>query len=274
VRLTGRDVARLVAVAATGLAGFNVCLLEALRRADPAVVGVVVGGTPLLLALGGALLARRCPATRLVAAALLVVAGAALVEGAGQASIAGLLWAVGALLGEAGFSIFAAPLLPKLGPLRLSAAVCALAVPMLVAGGLAADGPGWLQMPSTPEALALGYLATAVTTGAFLAWYSGLAGLGVERAGVLIGLMPIATLATAAAADGLLPEPAQLAGVLVVAVGLALGLGAGSGARARLRARQARLRARRSVDRPAGTRAERPAAGVPVDNPERACAPG
>jgi drug/metabolite transporter (DMT)-like permease len=145
---------------------------------------------------------------------------------------------------------------------------------MLVAGGLAADGPGWVRMPSTPEALALGYLATAVTAGAFLAWYSGLAGLGVERAGVLIGLMPIATLATAAAADGLLPDPAQLAGVLVVAVGLALGLGAGSGARARLRARQARLGGRRSADRPAGTRAERPAAGVPVDNPERACAPG
>src|SRR5215218_1887200 len=105
VRITGREFGRLVAVAAAGLAGFNLCLLEALRRADAAVVGVVVGCTPLLLALGGVVLARRRPAARLVLAALLVVGGAALVQGAGHATLAGLAWATGALFGEAGFSL-------------------------------------------------------------------------------------------------------------------------------------------------------------------------
>ena len=248
-RLTGRDIARLIGVAAAGLAGFNLCLLEALRRADPAVVGVVVGCTPLLLALGGAAVAGRRPALRLVLAALLVVGGAALVQGAGHATAAGLAWSAGALLGEAGFSLLAAPLLPRLGPLRLSAAVCALAVPMLVAGGLAVDGTDWVRAPSTGEAVALTYLATAVTAGAFLAWYAGLAILGVERAGILVGLMPIATLATAAAANARLPDPVQLAGVVVVATGLALGLGA------------------RSRTVPPATRDRRPARG-------RACAPG
>jgi drug/metabolite transporter (DMT)-like permease len=225
VRVDGGDLARLVGVAATGLGGFNLCLLQALRHADPAVVGVVVGCAPLLLALGGALSARRPPAVRLILAALLVVAGAALVQGAGHAGPAGLAWATGALLGEVGFSLLAAPLLPRLGPLRLSAAVCALAVPMLVVGAVAVDRGGWLRVPSTGEATTLVYLATAVTAGAFLAWYSGLAVLGVERAGVLIGLMPVATLATAAAMAGRLPDPAQLFGVLVVAIGLAVGLG-------------------------------------------------
>ena len=224
VRITRRELSHLVAVAAAGLAGFNLCLLEALRRADAAVVGVVVGCTPLLLALGGLVLARRRPAARLVLAALLVVGGAALVQGAGHATLAGLAWATGALLGEAGFSLLAAPLLPRLGPLRLSAAVCALAVPMLILGGLAVDGGGWLRTPSAGEAAALAYLATAVTAGAFLAWYSGLATLGVERAGILVGLMPVATLATATTLAGRFPNLVQLAGVVLVGAGLALGL--------------------------------------------------
>jgi drug/metabolite transporter (DMT)-like permease len=221
-RLTGRDLARLAAVAATGLAGFNICLLEALRHADPAVVGVVVGCSPLLLALGGALTAGRSPSARLLLAAALVAGGAALVQGAGHATAQGLAWSVGALLGEVAFSLLAAPLLPRLGPLRLSAAVCALATPMLAGGGLVLEGR--LPAPTATEATALAYLATAVTAGAFLAWYAGLAVLGVERAGILVGLMPIATLATAAALDARLPDPFQLAGVTTVAAGLALGL--------------------------------------------------
>jgi len=97
-----------------------------------------------------------------------------------------------------------------------------------VVGGLAVDGGDWLRVPSSGEAVVLGYLATVVTAGAFLAWYAGLATLGVERAGILVGLMPIATVGTAAFIDRHLPDLAQLAGVLVVAVGLALGLGARS----------------------------------------------
>jgi len=218
----GRDLARLTAVAATGLAGFNICLLEALRLADPAVVGVVVGCSPLLLALGGALTAGRNPSARLLLAAAFVAGGAALVEGAGHATARGLVWSVGALLGEVAFSLLAAPLLPRLGPLRLSAAVCALATPMLAAGSLVLEG--LLPAPTVTEATVLAYLATAVTAGAFLAWYAGLAVLGVERAGILVGLMPIATLATAAAIDAQVPDPVQIAGVTTVAAGLALGL--------------------------------------------------
>ena len=235
VRPTRREIGRLIGVAATGLAGFNLCLLEALRGADAAVVGVAVGCTPLLLALGGALLARRRPAVRLLLAAALVVGGAALVQGAGHATAAGLTWSVGALIGEVCFSLLAAPLLPRLGALRLSASVCALAFPILVVGGFVVDGGAWLRTPSTGEAVVLVYLATVVTAGAFLAWYAGLATLGVERAGILVGLMPIATVSTAAVVDRHLPGAAQLAGVLVVAAGLAIGLGARSAARRRVR---------------------------------------
>jgi drug/metabolite transporter (DMT)-like permease len=218
-----RELVRLAALAATGLAGFNVCLLAALRHADAPVVGTIVGATPLLLAVLGPALRRQRPSPRLVAAATVVVAGAALVEGGGNADAAGLAYALGALAGEAAFSLLAAPLLPRLGPVRVSAWTCALAVPMLAAGAVLAGEP--LRMPRSGELAALLYLGLVLTVLAFMAWYAGLARLGVERAGICFGIMPVAALAATAVLDGRVPPPAQITGVLLVGAGLAAGLG-------------------------------------------------
>lgn len=49
VRVSGRDWVRLAALAAVGLVAFNVLLLTALRHADPAVVGTIVGGKIALI---------------------------------------------------------------------------------------------------------------------------------------------------------------------------------------------------------------------------------
>jgi drug/metabolite transporter (DMT)-like permease len=70
-RPTGRDLALLLALGAVGLVGFNILLLAALQRAEPAAVGVVVGCVPVLLALAGPLLAHRAPSAQVVAAAML-----------------------------------------------------------------------------------------------------------------------------------------------------------------------------------------------------------
>jgi drug/metabolite transporter (DMT)-like permease len=142
-----------------------------------------------------------------------------LVEGTGRADRVGLLAAVATLVGEVLFSLLAAPLLPRLGPVRVSAWTCALAVPMLVPlAVLAGERP---RLPTVAEAAAFAYLSLVLTVGAFLAWYAGLHRLGVARAGLFIGILPVATLLAAAALDGRLPPPAQLGGVLVVAAALA-----------------------------------------------------
>lgn len=220
--LTRTDLLRLAWVAATGLVAFNVLLLVALRHADAGVVGTIVGGSPLLLALFGPLLDGQRPAVRLLAAAAVVVAGAALVEGGGHADTVGLLAAVGLLATEAAFSLLAAPLLPRLGPVRVSAWSCALAVPMLVVlAAVTGERPRW---PTGSEARALVFLGLVLTVVAFVAWYTGVRGLGVARAGVFIGLVPVAALATAALADRVVPSTAEIAGVLVVAAGLVVGL--------------------------------------------------
>ncbi|WP_432831718.1 DMT family transporter [Dactylosporangium sp. CA-092794] len=220
IRPTGRELARLALVAATGLVAFNVLLLFALRHADPAVIATIVGASPLLLALLGPLQQRRRPAPRLLAAAVVVVAGAALVSGYGRHDLAGLAAAAGVLCCEAAFSLLAAPLLPRLGAVRVSAWSTALAVPMLL--GLLALGTERLRVPIAREAAALVFLGLVLTVVAFVCWYTGVAGLGVDRAGVYLALVPVFALLTTAVVDRAGPGPAKLGGVLLVGAGLAL----------------------------------------------------
>src|ERR671917_413392 len=144
-----RELAVLTALAATGMAAFNVCIMIGLRHADPAVVGTVVGAAPLGLALLGPLLRGARPTARLLVAAA-VVAG----EAAG------------------------------------------------------------MRLPTSTELGALAYLAVLMTVVAFVVWFVGLQRLGVERAGMIVGVMPIATLATAAIMAGALPGVGPTLGVL------------------------------------------------------------
>jgi drug/metabolite transporter (DMT)-like permease len=242
IRPTARELGRLALVAATGLVMFNVLLLVALRHAEPAVIGTIVGVSPLLLALLGPLQEGRRPAPRLLGAAAVVVAGAALVSGFGAHDTTGLLAAAGLLCCEAAFSLLAAPLLPRLGPVRVSAWSTALAVPiLLVCLPFTAERP---RLPGAGEAAAIAFLGLILTVVAFVCWYTGVAGLGVDRAGVFVALVPVFALLTAAAVDRAAPGPMKVAGVLLVGAGLVL---------AARRVKQDGWNAPRSSSAPAGS---------------------
>jgi drug/metabolite transporter (DMT)-like permease len=225
VRRPGRrDLAVLVALAATGLAGFNVCVLVGLRHADTAIVGTAIGAAPLGLAIAAPLLRGARPAVRVVGAAGVIVLGIAVVHGGGTGDGVGLLAAFGAFVGEVLFSLLAAAVLPRLGAVRVSAWSCALAVPMLAVGALVTGESARWRWPTEVEALTLGYLATVLTVGAFLTWFTGLRRLGVDRAGLFVGVLPVATLVTTGLVDWRWPGPSQSIGVGLVAAGLAVGL--------------------------------------------------
>jgi len=218
-----REWSLLTALAATGLAGFNYCLVEASRSADPATVGAVVGATPAVMAIVAPLAARRRPSGRILAAGLVVAAGAVLANGPGSdGDLRGTLFSLGALAGEVLFTLLAVPLLPRLGPLRVSAYSVALAVPLLAAAGLVAgERP---RLPSPAEGAGFLYLGVVITALAFLVWFDALGRLGPDRAVLFAGLVPVS-----AAGTGLLlgfgaPSPLQLAGCLLVALGLTCGV--------------------------------------------------
>jgi drug/metabolite transporter (DMT)-like permease len=232
VRLTRRETLLLLALSATGLVLFNVCVIQGTRHASPTMVGTIIGTVPVVLALAGPLLARSRPSGRVLVAAVVVVVGASITTGLGGGSLTGLLYAVGALACEACFSLLALPLLPKLGPVRVSAYTAVVAVPLLLIVGTVADGGGVVRPPTAAEAAALLYLGTTVSAGAFILWYGALPRLGADRAGLFAGMLPVGAIVTTAALGLGAPTATELGGAAVVIAGLAMGLAPG---RARIR---------------------------------------
>lgn len=231
VRPAGYEWLWLVGLAAVGLAGSSVLLIEATRVADPAAVGVVIGAAPVVIAIVFPVAAGCLPAKRVLAAAVVVAAGAACAQlgpETGQGwSVAGLLLSVGALVGVAGTSLLAVPLLPRLGGLTVTVYACALAAgQLLVAAALVslAGGPAVLRPPTRTELAALAYLAVAVTAVVFLAWFAAVERLGVERTGLFNGLIPVASLIAVAASGTGTVTGVRLVGAFGVLAGLFLGL--------------------------------------------------
>jgi drug/metabolite transporter (DMT)-like permease len=224
VRLTRRETLLLLALSATGLVLFNVCVIQGTRHASPTMVGTIIGTVPVVLALAGPLLARSRPSGRVLVAAVVVVAGASITTGLGGGGLTGLLYAVGALACEACFSLLALPLLPKLGPVRVSAYTAAVAVPLLLIVGTVADGGGVLRPPTAAEAAALVYLGTVVSAGAFILWYDALPRLGADRAGLFAGVIPVGAIVTTVLVGLGAPTATELGGAAVVVTGLVLGL--------------------------------------------------
>ncbi|MDL4815756.1 DMT family transporter [Actinomadura opuntiae] len=223
-RPTAREWALLAALAGTGLVAFNVCIVAATRDTSPATIGTVIGAVPVALAIAGPLMEGRRPAPALIASACVVAAGAALASGFGGGSLRGLLLSLGALGGEMCFSLLAVPLLPALGPVRVSAYSAVLAAPMLLVIGLVTEGSSVLRAPTRAEFAGLAYLSVVVTVVAFLLWYGALGRLGADRAGLFAGMIPVSAVVTTVVLGLGRPGPADIAGAVLVAAGVVLGL--------------------------------------------------
>lgn len=223
--LTPRQWVRLAALAAVGMAGFNMAILAAERTAEPAVPGVFVGCAPVVVAVVVPLLGGRRPARAVTIGAALVAAGAFTVQGWGRTDGAGILWSLAALVGEVGFAVIAVPVLRLLGPKLLSATACVLAAVESALLGLVLDGTGWLRLPDTGEAAALLWQAAVVTVLGFVCWYAGIQRIGAERATLFSGLIPVSAALTAPLVGAGGYGTPQAGGSLLVAAGIALGAG-------------------------------------------------
>ncbi|WP_245633862.1 DMT family transporter [Amycolatopsis jejuensis] len=218
------DVPTLFGLAATGMIGFQACLLLAQRYAEPSAVAAFLGASPLVLALVAPLLDGRRPSTAPVVGAVLAGLGIVLLSGGGSASPAGLALAALAMLCEASFTLLAVGLLRRLGPLATSMWSCFAAAGGGAIVGTVADPGGAWRLPDARELVALLVLAVLVTAVAFVLWYSCVVGLGADRAGVLIGLMPVSGLVVAVLIGAQQFAVVDLVGVALVAAGVACGL--------------------------------------------------
>jgi drug/metabolite transporter (DMT)-like permease len=215
----------LAGVAVAGLVVFNIALVHGAQHAEPAVLGVAVACVPLLLAGLGPLLQGRGPSPAVLAAALVVTCGAALVQGLGRSDAIGLAWAVVVLGGEAGFTLLAVPVLDRHGPRGVSVHTTWLAAAIFAVLGVLREGPTAVVHLRVQHLFATAYLAVAVTAVAFVLWYTSVDRLGASRAGLLTGIAPVAAAVAGIALGAPSPRPLVWVGVAVVTAGLALGLG-------------------------------------------------
>lgn len=221
--LRGRQWLLAAAVAGVGMVGFNLSVLAAERTAQPAVPGVLVGCAPVVVAVLVPLAARRRPTRAGAWGAVMVAAGAFVVQGWGGTDLPGLLWSLSALGGEVGFSLLAAPLVAPLGPLVLSACVCGLAAAEAAVLAVVLDGTAALRVPTGAETTALVWQAVVATVVGFVCWYAGMQRLGAERTTLFSGMIPVSAALTAPlVALGTLGT-AQLTGSALVAAGVAVG---------------------------------------------------
>jgi drug/metabolite transporter (DMT)-like permease len=226
--LTRADLLPLLALTVTGLAVFNWLMIVGVEISDPASMGVVVGCVPVVLAILGPLQRGQRPRAGVVAAGVVVAAGAALVQWTGSAPVVlGVVLAVLALACEAAFTLFAVPLLPRLGALGITQWATLLVVPMLAAWALVVEGPSAQRLPETGELLALLWLTAGVTAVAFLCWYGAVQRIGADRAGLFSGVLPVSAAALGAIAGSVAVNPVRILGAVLVAAGVTAGMLAG-----------------------------------------------
>ncbi len=219
-KVTKAQLVKICVLGATGLAGFNICLILALQRIDAGIVGAVVGGVPVVLVLFGPLLAGRSPTARAAAAAATVVLGTVILQWSGSADDpVGLIFALGALAGECAFSLVAVPLVREIGAMA-TATYAATAGAVLC--GMIAVVADWsaARVPTTEEALAILYLAVVASAGAFSMWYAALDRIPVETAGVFAGVVPVCALVTGIVLGVSPGSPLRFLGAAIVGVGV------------------------------------------------------
>jgi drug/metabolite transporter (DMT)-like permease len=107
----------------------------------------------------------------------------------------------------------------------LSTYVCAIATVLLGATSVVLEGIGVRPAATATELVAIVYLALVLTVGAFIAWYSAVGRLGVDRAGLFVGLVPVSALVGGVLLGTGTLSAAGLAGTLLVGTGVALGIG-------------------------------------------------
>ncbi|MGW4114895.1 DMT family transporter [Actinosynnema sp. NPDC004786] len=216
-----RDWPALLGLVTTGMLGFTACVLYAQRYAEPGFVAAVLGASPLVLALVAPLVAGRRPAVAAVVGAVVVVAGVVVLSGGGSWHGPGLALALLTVAGEASFTLFAVGVVRRLGGVAVATWCCLIAA---VAGAALGTVVGGWRVPTVREGVALAVLGVVLTAVAFGLWYFAVARLGADRAGVLIGLMPVAGLAASVALGAQALTGVAVVGAVAVAAGCVIGL--------------------------------------------------
>jgi drug/metabolite transporter (DMT)-like permease len=217
-----RDILLLIAQAGAGSVGYTVCLISGMKLASAADAGVIAGTLPAVSALVAMLALGERPGPSLLGAIVLATLGVLVctvhIEDIGAphaaGSLAGDTLVFAAIVCEALFILINRKLRTPVAALPLSALMSGIGFAVAIVP--ACFEQAW-RLPFNAGALAgVLYYALVPTVAGFVLWYAGAARISGAEAGLMTALVPVSTVAMAAA---FLHEPvsgAQLAGVACV----------------------------------------------------------
>jgi drug/metabolite transporter (DMT)-like permease len=219
----------ILALGATGLAGFHTLTYHALRSTTAANALLMLSLVPIATVLGCALFWRDRPSGRqMIGSAISIVGAAILITRGDVADVfagglnAGDLWMLLGVLIWTAYSLLLrrrpADLPPSVALAASAAAALALMAPPLA---LLAPTP-LAALASLPVVLSILYIALIASALAFMLWLRGVAQLGPARAGQFLHLMPVFGTALAFVILGEAPTLVQIAGAVLVLSGLAV----------------------------------------------------
>jgi drug/metabolite transporter (DMT)-like permease len=226
--LPHKDWLWLILQAFTGVFLFSVLLLYGLRHTTAAESGIITSTSPAILGLLSALLLRERPTWHRTAGIALSFCGVLAVnlmaagEGRANGALLGNLLVLGAVAGEALFTIFRKLMSPRVTPVTGTALISALGLLMFLPLALHEARSVDLAGITALEWAALGYQGVVVTVVAFIAWFRGVAKVPAGTAAVFTGVWPVSAVLLS---YGLLHEPfalAHLAGLACVLAGIGL----------------------------------------------------
>jgi drug/metabolite transporter (DMT)-like permease len=187
------DWLRGVVCAVVGVTGYNLPNALGSRTVSAGMVGLLNGAEPLMIVMILALQRRRWPGAWTLAAAAIGLSGIVLLaRSAGPAlgDPGGIAWVLTGAFCWSVYCVVAPPLLRDRGAVQVTAVAMSLgAVPMLCAG---LPGMGALVMAlSLAQWEILLALVVGTSVIAILAWNAGSAGLGAEKSGWFLYLLPV-----------------------------------------------------------------------------------
>lgn len=219
----------ILALGATGLAGFHTLTYHALRSTTAANALLMLSLVPITTLLGSSLFWRERPSGWQMGGATISIAGAAVLITRGDIAgvlagglNAGDLWMLLGIWLWTAYSLLLRRRPADLPPAVALAASAAAAL-ALMALPLALLNPTPLgALASTSVLLGIGYIAVFSSAVGFLLWVRGVAHVGPARANQFLHLMPIFGAGLAFVVLGEVPTPAQIAGAVLVLSGLAV----------------------------------------------------
>jgi drug/metabolite transporter (DMT)-like permease len=220
-------VTRLVVLGVVGNTLYQLAFISGLARTTASNSSLILAAMPSVVAVMAVVLRFEPLRPRVLGGVLIATVGVVLVvaargAGFGEATMAGDLLTVGALLCWAGYTLGLRVLPPEISPLRVTMVTTVAGTPGLVLAGvpemLSMDwgAVGWQGWSALAYATLLSLLV------AYLIWNRSVQVVGPSRTVIYMCLTPLIAVATAAAFLGERPRPLQAIGAVLILGGVVL----------------------------------------------------